>query len=104
MTNFLDIFITYTCFLVGSADRLWDIPRNIKAETQELCRCWSEAQNYGRSYSKGRELEFNRRQTYTHCHDLGVCDYRRGLDWWLDLMTIYTLTTRDYTSQIIDTN
>jgi hypothetical protein len=31
-------------------------------------------------------------------------DYRRGFDWWLDLLTTYTLTTRDYTLQITDTN
>jgi hypothetical protein len=31
------------------------------------------------------------------------CDYRRGFDWWLDLLTAYTLTTRDYTLQITDT-
>jgi hypothetical protein len=31
-------------------------------------------------------------------------DYRRGLDWWLDLLTNYTLTTRDYTLQIADTH
>jgi hypothetical protein len=31
-----------------------------------------------------------------------MCDYRRGLDWWIDLMTTYTLMTRDYTLQITD--
>jgi hypothetical protein len=30
-------------------------------------------------------------------------DYRRGLDWCLDLLTTYTLRTRDYTLQITDT-
>jgi hypothetical protein len=25
-----------------------------------------------------------------YCHDLGVCDYRRGIEWWMDLMAIYT--------------
>jgi hypothetical protein len=28
---------------------------------------------------------------------------RRGLDWWLGLLTTYTLTTRDYTLHITDT-
>jgi hypothetical protein len=27
-----------------------------------------------------------------------VCDYRQVLDWWLDLLTTYTLTTHDYTT------
>jgi hypothetical protein len=27
-----------------------------------------------------------------------VCDYRQVLDRWLDLLTTYTLTTRDYTT------
>jgi hypothetical protein len=31
-----------------------------------------------------------------------MSDYRRGLEWWLDLLTTYTLTTRDYTLQITD--
>jgi hypothetical protein len=31
-------------------------------------------------------------------------DYRRVLDWWFDLLTTYTLTTRDYTLQITDTH
>jgi hypothetical protein len=30
-------------------------------------------------------------------------DYRRGVDWWLDLLTIYSLMTSDYTLQITDT-
>jgi hypothetical protein len=30
-------------------------------------------------------------------------DYRRGLDWWLDLLTTYTLTTHNYILQITDT-
>jgi hypothetical protein len=33
-----------------------------------------------------------------------MSDYRRGLDWWLDLLTTYALTTRDYTLQITDTH
>jgi hypothetical protein len=33
-----------------------------------------------------------------------MCGYRRGLEWWIDLMTNYTLTTRDYTLQITDTH
>jgi hypothetical protein len=33
-----------------------------------------------------------------------MSDYRRGLVWRLDLLTIYTLTTREYTSQITDTD
>jgi hypothetical protein len=33
-----------------------------------------------------------------------MSDYRRGLDWCLDLLTTYTLTTRDYTLQITDTH
>jgi hypothetical protein len=32
-----------------------------------------------------------------------MSDYRRVLDWWLDLLTIYTLTTRDYILQTTDT-
>jgi hypothetical protein len=34
-----------------------------------------------------------------------MCDYRRGSDWWLDLLTTYarTLTTRDFTLHITDT-
>jgi hypothetical protein len=24
-----------------------------------------------------------------YCHDLGVCDYRQGMDWWMDLLTTY---------------
>jgi hypothetical protein len=24
---------------------------------------------------------------HSYCHDLGVCDYRRGMDWWMDLLT-----------------
>jgi hypothetical protein len=24
----------------------------------------------------------------TYCHDLGVCEYRRGMNWWMDLLTI----------------
>jgi hypothetical protein len=31
-----------------------------------------------------------------------MSDYRWGLDWWLDLLTTYTLTTHDYTLQITD--
>jgi hypothetical protein len=30
--------------------------------------------------------------------------YRRSLDWWLDLLTTYTLTTHYYTLQITDTH
>jgi hypothetical protein len=33
-----------------------------------------------------------------------MCDDRRGLDWWMDLLTTYTLTTRNYTLQITDTH
>jgi hypothetical protein len=33
-----------------------------------------------------------------------INDYRRELDWWLDLLTIYELTTRDYILHITDTN
>jgi hypothetical protein len=33
-----------------------------------------------------------------------TCDSSRGLDWWLDLLTAYALTTRDYTLQITDTH
>jgi hypothetical protein len=33
-----------------------------------------------------------------------MSDYRRGLDWWIDLLTTYTFTTRDYTLQITDTH
>jgi hypothetical protein len=33
-----------------------------------------------------------------------MSDYRRGLDLWLDLLTAYTLTTRGFTLQIIDTH
>jgi hypothetical protein len=33
-----------------------------------------------------------------------MSDYRRGLDWWLDLLTTYTLTTREYTLKITDTH
>jgi hypothetical protein len=40
-------------------------------------------------------------QQLEYCH---VCDYRRGLDWWLDLLTTYALTTHDYTLQITDTH
>jgi hypothetical protein len=25
-----------------------------------------------------------------YCHDLGVCDYRRGMDWILDILTTCT--------------
>jgi hypothetical protein len=32
-----------------------------------------------------------------------MCDYRRGLDWRLDLLLTYTLTARDHTVQITDT-
>jgi hypothetical protein len=32
-----------------------------------------------------------------------MSEYRPGLDWGLDLLTAYTLTTRDYTLQITDT-
>jgi hypothetical protein len=32
-----------------------------------------------------------------------MSDYRRGLDWRLDLLNTYTLTTHDYTLQVIDT-
>jgi hypothetical protein len=32
-----------------------------------------------------------------------MSDYRRGLDWWRDLLAAYIHTTRDYTLQIIDT-
>jgi hypothetical protein len=31
-------------------------------------------------------------------------DYRRGLDWLLDLLPIYTLKTCDYTLQITGTH
>jgi hypothetical protein len=31
-----------------------------------------------------------------------MCDYRRGLDSWLDLLTTYTLTAHDYNLQIND--
>lgn len=39
-------------------------------------------------------------------YDIVTClsKYRQGLDWWLGLLTIYTLTTRDYTLQITDTH
>jgi hypothetical protein len=33
-----------------------------------------------------------------------MSDDRRVLDWWLDLLNAYTLTARDYTSQITDTH
>jgi hypothetical protein len=33
-----------------------------------------------------------------------MSDYRRGLNWWLYLLTTYTLTTRDYNLQITDTH
>jgi hypothetical protein len=33
-----------------------------------------------------------------------MSDYRRGLDWWLDLLTTYTLTARNNTLQITDTH
>jgi hypothetical protein len=33
-----------------------------------------------------------------------MSDYRRGLEWWLDLLHTYTLTTHDYTLHIIDTH
>jgi hypothetical protein len=38
--------------------------------------------------------------------DIVTCmgDYRWGLDWWLDLLTIYTLATRDYTLQVTDSH
>jgi hypothetical protein len=29
-------------------------------------------------------------------------DYRRGLDWWLDFLTTYTLTTHAYNLHITD--
>jgi hypothetical protein len=32
-----------------------------------------------------------------------MSDYRRCLDWWLDLLTTFTLMTRDYILQITDT-
>jgi hypothetical protein len=32
-----------------------------------------------------------------------MSDYRRGLGWWLNLFTTYTLTIRDYALQITDT-
>jgi hypothetical protein len=25
-----------------------------------------------------------------YCDDLRVCDYRRGMDWWMDLLNTYT--------------
>jgi hypothetical protein len=25
-----------------------------------------------------------------YCHIVCVCDYRQGLDWWMDLLTTYT--------------
>jgi hypothetical protein len=31
-----------------------------------------------------------------------MSDYRRGLDWWLDLLTTYTLTTHDYALHTTD--
>jgi hypothetical protein len=31
-------------------------------------------------------------------------DYRRSLDWWLDLLTTYTLMSCGYTLQITDTH
>jgi hypothetical protein len=40
---------------------------------------------------------------WQYCH-VYVCDYRWGLDWWLNLLTTYTLTIRDYTLQITDTH
>jgi hypothetical protein len=33
-----------------------------------------------------------------------MCDYRQNLDWIIDLITTYTLTTRDYTLPITDTH
>jgi hypothetical protein len=33
-----------------------------------------------------------------------MSDYSRGLGWRFDLLTTYTLTTRDYISQITDTH
>jgi hypothetical protein len=44
------------------------------------------------SLDKGRPLP-------SYCHDLWVCDYRWGMDWWKDL-----LTTWNYTLQITDTH
>jgi hypothetical protein len=33
-----------------------------------------------------------------------LSDYRRGLDWRFDLLTTYTLTTRDYSLQLTVTH
>jgi hypothetical protein len=33
-----------------------------------------------------------------------MSDYRRGLDWRLDLLNTYTLMTHDYNLQITDTH
>jgi hypothetical protein len=42
---------------------------------------------------------------YNHIQSRDIivtCDYRRGSDWWVDLVTTYALTTHDYTLQITD--
>jgi hypothetical protein len=46
---------------------------------------------------------------HQHQHKVGyivtwMSNYRRGLDWWLHLLTTYTLTTRNYTLHITDTD
>jgi hypothetical protein len=33
---------------------------------------------------------FIQRVRCKYCHDLGVWDYRRGMDWWMDLLPTYT--------------
>jgi hypothetical protein len=32
---------------------------------------------------------FNATTSDTSCHNLGVCDCRQGMDWWMDLLTTY---------------
>jgi hypothetical protein len=47
---------------------------------------WSESEAWDRAR---RSLNFFI-SVELYCHDLGVCDYRRGLDWWMDSSTTYT--------------